>query len=132
MFALSLFLVGEEFLCKVTLVCRVAFGIACSCSVVLFSWVEVVFELVVKLVFGICGAVSICILSSGCKERVVCAPMKSVVILSLFAYVCADVEVFWKGVIRFLVSAYEIFLVDLICWTSFSGIHFGQFLQYAR
>ena len=115
MFGLVLFLVGGEFICKVTLVCRVAFGLACYCSVVLFSWVEVVVELVVKLMFGICGAVSICILSSGCKERVVCVSMKRDVILSLFAYVCADVEVFWKGVIRFLVSVYEIFLVDLIC-----------------
>ena len=66
------------------------------------------------------------------KDRVVCVSMKLVVILTLFAYVCADVEIFWKGVIRLLPSAYDIFLVDLIFWTSFSEIHFGQSLQYAR
>ena len=47
MFGLLLFLVGGWFLCKVILVCGVAFGLACSCGAVLFSWVEVVFELVV-------------------------------------------------------------------------------------
>ena len=57
--------------------------------------------------------------------------MERVVILSFFAHVCADVEVFWKEVISFLASAYEIFLVDLILWTSFSEIHFGQSLEYA-
>ena len=64
MFGLLLFLVRGRFLCKVTVVCSVAFDLACSCSVLLFSCVEVVFKLVVKLVFGICEAVSICILSS--------------------------------------------------------------------
>ena len=55
MFGLLIFLVGG-FLCKIMLLCGVAFCLACSCSVVLFSCVELVFEL-----FGIYKAVSICI-----------------------------------------------------------------------
>ena len=63
-------------------------------------------------------------------KRVVCVSMERVVILSSFAYACADVEVFWKRMICFL--AYEIILGDLIFFTSSSEIHFGQSLEYAR
>ena len=40
--------------------------------------------------------------------------MERVVILSLFGYVCADVEIFWIGVISFQASLNEIFLFDFI------------------
>ena len=53
--------------------------------------------------------------------------MERVVILNLFANVCADVEVFWKGVISFLASSYD----DLICFTYLSEFNFGQTLEYA-
>ena len=58
--------------------------------------------------------------------------MERVVILSLFAFACADVEVFWIGMICLPASAYEIILGDLIFFTSSSEIHFGQSLKYAR
>ena len=47
-FLLSLLLVAG-YLCKVILVCVVACGLACFCSILLFSWVGVVFEDVEKL-----------------------------------------------------------------------------------
>ena len=53
-FGLLIFLM-RGCLCKVIFVCGVALGFARSCSVVLFSYVGIVFELVLKLVFGICG-----------------------------------------------------------------------------
>ena len=57
--------------------------------------------------------------------------MERVVILSLLAYACADVEVFWKRMICFLASAYEIILGDWIFFPSCSEIHFGESLEYA-
>ena len=57
--------------------------------------------------------------------------MERVVILNLFAYACANVEVFWKGMISFLTSTYDIILGDFIFFTSFSEFHFGQTIEYA-